>query len=84
MYFFWCETYLHIVIMIISVMMMMIIFILFLFFIVKFFIHCDTPIYFEPDVADDHTRVVLHDAEVAHDDYINANYIDVRYLYSAQ
>lgn len=30
-------------------------------------------------VSDDHTRVVLHDFEVEHDDYINANYIDVSF-----
>ena len=29
---------------------------------------------------DDHTRVVLHDYEVEHDDYINANYIDVSFI----
>lgn len=28
-------------------------------------------------LLDDHTRVVLHDHEEEHDDYINANYIDV-------
>ena len=35
-------------------------------------------------IPDDHTRVVLHDFEDEHDDYINANYVDVSILYQGQ